>query len=60
MSQIYFMLASGILGLNIGLTPREELRPFVVFVLWVASVLWPIYLAVWAYHRYFKKMGVKS
>ena len=52
MIELYFMLACGILGLNIGLTEQKELKPFVVSVLCIASMFWPIYLAVWAYHRY--------
>ncbi len=56
MTELYFMLACGICGLNIGLTPREDLKPFTVAVLWGASMVWPIYLAVWAYHRYCKQV----
>lgn len=55
MTILYFMLACGILGLNIGLSRGEDLSPFTVFVLFLGSLLWPIYLAVWAYHRYGKK-----
>lgn len=57
MTEFYFMLACGVIGLNIGLTPRAELTPFVIFVLWIAGLLWPIYLSVWAYHRYWKGLN---
>lgn len=55
MTDLYFMLACGILGLNIGLSKDEDLTPLTAFVLFLASLIWPIYLAVWAYHRYGKK-----
>jgi hypothetical protein len=46
------MIACGILGLNIGLTPPKDLTIFVTIVLFVASIFWPIYLLVWACHRF--------
>lgn len=57
MTELYFMLACGICGLNIGLTPPKDLKPFTVAVLWIASMVWPIYLAVWTYHRYCRKVN---
>lgn len=56
MTTLYLMLACGIFGMNIGLSKDEDLTAFSVFVLFLASLLWPIYLAVWAYHRYEKKV----
>lgn len=52
MISLYFMIACGILGLNIGLTPPKDLTIFVTIVLFVASIFWPIYLLVWACHRF--------